>query len=994
MSKSLVSSIKRFCNHSKRLQQILEETKRCFDDINECGQNENGKLLSVELLQDEEEEILSAAENYPGIVVLGQNEFCKSQIVNELFGRTIFPSFDPHDNKKRYRTVRFKYGENLCINLELPDEYSLVENLEAYKGPWNTIPHRDLEIDDKEDAHSAISSAVLEVSFNHQMLRNGCTLVVSGSKAPFEDEIKTCIDRLAPIFIYAFCTESLSTKEIQDLEQLKELTHLLPVYFIKVPSPPVVAPQIVSGNPFFCGVAQQTVKQSMSKSSVETNHTVDQTDPVNCASGSNNDTINSDSTSITTVPVSESDNDANSQSQARSADNNVPINHRMGKVFPDSIPVSCPTVFHQLCKIGYLTDTLGVRNISQNLTQDYFEVDSILVDDFDRFLPSVTTFSEQTMQRYLVNAVTVLNNTHIRCLNTFIVCAFDMARDVLITPKKIDFAREKEEELYKSLMKIAIEKGDEIKLMIEKTIADSEQNLLLKAYEYDFIGVDFNDSGEILTPKGLKICTGQIQELVLGGLNQAVAGKLVNSVDIMRDSYTGTLTRCLESLEMVEKEHPDNSSTTDALKQILNAAYQVEITVRSSSNIINFLLQRMKQLVQALPWSQNPRIDDEWKKKVASDMLASLSASRLAKSISSQIKDRLNKSHDAFSMALKQLEVKHCGRLDKIEEGRLKLRKVHAPRVAKVALESTSLKDLILYGTPQMGKEIGRGQYGVVYACDKWAGHSPCAIKSVVPPDDKHWNDLALEFFYTKNIPDHDRVVMLRGSVIDYSYGSGTTPAVLLVMDRLQRDLYTAIKQHLDWVGRLLVSIDVVEGIRFLHSQGLVHRDIKLKNVLLDHNNRGKVTDLGFCKPEAMMSGSIVGTPIHMAPELFTGRYDSSVDVYAFGILFWYICAGSVRLPQNFEQCANKDQLWTNVKKGLRPEHLPVFDDECWELMSECWESEPIKRPLLGDVQQRLNKIYERYRNKPGGPQKTAKDHLPSKVPNKLRYKMKNNNQQ
>ena len=63
-------------------------------------------------------------------------------------------------------------------------------------------------------------------------------------------------------------------------------------------------------------------------------------------------------------------------------------------------------------------------------------------------------------------------------------------------------------------------------------------------------GVDFGENGEILTPKGLKICTGQIQELVLGGLNQAVAGKLVSSVDILRDSYTGMLL----SIATVEKE--------------------------------------------------------------------------------------------------------------------------------------------------------------------------------------------------------------------------------------------------------------------------------------------------------------------------------------------------------------------------------------------------------------------------------------------------------
>ncbi|MBV98495.1 Dual serine/threonine and tyrosine protein kinase, partial [Eschrichtius robustus] len=354
----------------------------------------------------------------------------------------------------------------------------------------------------------------------------------------------------------------------------------------------------------------------------------------------------------------------------------------------------------QLTDLGYLSSShCNCGTPSQDT-----KAQSMLVEQSEK-LRHLNTFSHQVLQTHLVDAAKALNLVHCRCLDIFINQAFDMQRDLQITPKRLEYTRKKENELYESLMNIANRKQEEMKDMIVETLNTMKEELLDDAADMEFKDVIVPENGEPVGTREIKCCIRQIQELIISRLNQAVANKLISSVDYLRESFVGTLERCLQSLEKSQ-----------------------DVSVHITSNY------------------------------------------------------------------LKQLEAGHSGRLEKTEDLWLKVRKDHAPRLARLSLESRSLQDVLLHRKPKLGQELGRGQYGVVYLCDNWGGHFPCALKSVVPPDEKHWNDLALEFHYMRSLPKHERLVDLHGSVIDYNYGGGSSIAVLLIMERLHRDLYSGLK--------------------------------------------------------------------------------------------------------------------------------------------------------------------------------------------------------
>lgn len=75
-------------------------------------------------------------------------------------------------------------------------------------------------------------------------------------------------------------------------------------------------------------------------------------------------------------------------------------------------------------------------------------------------------------------------------------------------------------------------------------------------------------NGELVTSKEIKSCIHQIQELIVLRLNQAVANKLISSVDYLRESFVGTLERCLSSLEKSTMDSSVHNITSNHLKQV------------------------------------------------------------------------------------------------------------------------------------------------------------------------------------------------------------------------------------------------------------------------------------------------------------------------------------------------------------------------------------------------------------------------------------------
>jgi serine/threonine-protein kinase len=105
----------------------------------------------------------------------------------------------------------------------------------------------------------------------------------------------------------------------------------------------------------------------------------------------------------------------------------------------------------------------------------------------------------------------------------------------------------------------------------------------------------------------------------------------------------------------------------------------------------------------------------------------------------------------------------------------------------------------------------------------------------------------------------------------------------------------------------LELGMQIARGLSFAHQQGLVHRDVKPQNVLLNGDGQAKVTDFGIARSLDVQhgmtqTGTVLGTSDYIAPEQAQGqRVDEHTDVYSLGVVIYELLTGEVPFPaENF----------------------------------------------------------------------------------------------
>lgn len=245
-----------------------------------------------------------------------------------------------------------------------------------------------------------------------------------------------------------------------------------------------------------------------------------------------------------------------------------------------------------------------------------------------------------------------------------------------------------------------------------------------------------------------------------------------------------------------------------------------------------------------------------------------------------------------------------------------------------------------------LGRELGRGEFGITYLCTDKETKQELACKSISKRKLRtavDVEDVRREVAIMSTLPEHPNVVKLKATYED-------DENVHLVMELCEGgELFDRIvaRGHYSERAAAHVARTIAEVVRMCHVNGVMHRDLKPENFLFANKKENsvlKAIDFGlsvFFKPGERFS-EIVGSPYYMAPEVLKRNYGPEVDIWSAGVILYILLCGVPPFWAETEQ-----GVALAILRGVidfKREPWPQISDSAKSLVRQMLEPDPKKR--------------------------------------------------
>ena len=244
----------------------------------------------------------------------------------------------------------------------------------------------------------------------------------------------------------------------------------------------------------------------------------------------------------------------------------------------------------------------------------------------------------------------------------------------------------------------------------------------------------------------------------------------------------------------------------------------------------------------------------------------------------------------------------------------------------------------------QLIDELAKGSYGTVYAGVMRGETYAVKIEEFSDGVEEQVN-LLVELTVLQSLP-HEKMVRFFGAGCLAKTNIGATKIMILMELCKNGALREALKLSLPWNLRVRMALEIVQGIEFLHSQSIIHRDIKTTNALIDDDWHAKLCDFSFaCHEDSTSKREFVyGTDEFMAPEIALALdFNKSADIFSFGIVLCEMI--TCREPSEKFLRRRAQDMFAVQEKELRAAIQKGCPEALEALALQCCDVEPANRP-------------------------------------------------